>query len=212
MVDLLNGAAAKMEGLQPDEKDLARSAATTKEMSALATATVKQLETLELGDDGLKKHAADYKQVLQDMAKGTADMAGFMEEMAQLETQSSGAANAKLESTRAEIEKLCKKATEECRKITQVMAMVPSDAGAGELPTVLGRYAEQLKGLELGDALGTSVKSHIEAVEAFVQIVKRADELQTKADAGQSELDAVISREEKLVAAINTYCVGTPSP
>lgn len=212
MVDLLNGAASKMETLQPNEKDLSQSAKTTRDMSNLASQTVQELEKLEITNEGLKQHAEAYRQVLVDMAKGTGAMAGYMEEMAKLESQSNGEANAKLESTREAIESQCKTATDECRKITEVMSVVPSDAKEDELPDVLGVYASRLKALELTGDLKGAVDNHVAAVEEFIGIVRRAEELQTQADAAQAELDNVVSREEKLVAEINGYCVGNPKP
>lgn len=212
MVDLLNGAASKMEVLKPDEKDLVQSAKTTREMSSLANGTVGQLDALEISNEGLKKHADAYKQVLQDMAKGTEAMAGFMEEMAKLETESNGAANETLETTRKAIEEKCQTATDDCRKITQVMATVPSDAKEDELPKVLTDYATSLKALEVEDELKQLVAEHIVAVENFVSIVNRASDLQAKADAAQAELDNVVNREDKLVDEINGYCGGDAKP
>ena len=120
------------------------------------------------------------------------------------------AAETKFTESQSALEKVCDGGPPDCAKLAEVLERQPEKPSEEQLGGVLGAYITDLEAVELADAaVKKVVDEHVTAVEGYKKVIDDWAVLQTDVETAEQKLDAIVAREDAIVADLNSYCVGS---
>lgn len=214
LADIVNDgveAMGKIEGSMSD--DPAELANNARAMSDLAKKTKADIDAIGIKTEELKPKAAAYQEMMEQMGKVGGEFADLLEEANTVGGEKLQAAEKAFNDSQSGLEKACSEQSPDCAKLSELMSKQPNNPADDEVAGMLETYAKDLGALALEDeATKKAVTEHKTAVETYGKLMAEMNGLDAKLTDAEKRLDEVVDKEDKIVADLNTYCVGSANP
>ena len=211
LADIVNSGVAQIGKIEnrvsQDPAELAKDA---DEVADLADKTATEISALTIETAELQPRAQTYEEVAKDMAAVSREFATLMKQADEVQGTRLEAAEAKFTESQSALEKVCDGGPPDCAKLAEVLERQPENPSEEQLGGVLGAYITDLEAVELADAaVKKVVDEHVTAVEGYKKVIDDWAVLQTDVETAEQKLDAIVAREDAIVADLNSYCVGS---
>jgi hypothetical protein len=214
LADIVNAgveAMGKIEGGMGD--DPSKLAADARAMADLAKKTKSDIDAIGIKTEELKPKAASYQEMMAEMGEVGTEFADLLDKANTVGGEKLQAAEKAFNDSQSGLESACAEQSPDCTKLSELMSKQPPNPADEEVAAMLDKYAKDLGALQLEDeATKKAVADHKTAVEAYGKLMAEMNDIDGKLNAAEKRLDEVVEKEDKIVADLNLYCVGSATP
>jgi hypothetical protein len=212
LADIVNEGVEAMGKIQSgDPNDVEQRAKDARAMADLAVKTKTDIDGIGIKTEELKPKATAYQEMMVEMGKVGTEFADLLERAAKAGGEQLAAAEKQFNESPAALQEACQEETPDCSKVAELVGKQPDAPADDEVAGMLDQYAKDLGALQLeGDGTKKVVADHKAAVEMYGKLMAEMTDIDGKLEAAGKTLDEVVEKEDKIVADLNTYCVGAP--
>ncbi len=182
------------------------------ELAKVADQAADDVHALELETDDVQTKARAYEDVAHELATASRSFSELMRGLGEY-ASSRAKIEAEFERTGSALLETCESASVACNAVGDILRKQPIAPSPDEIPEALTEYLEALEQLELEDnVVQTAVDARIAAARSYRTLATRGSSLNSDIESARARLHGVVERQNALIAELNTFCVGAPSP